>query len=616
MRLAFWPREEFAHSSSTMNFSFRKVKDSKIAFLAGKTTAFWRRTIRDCSSKGVVGAFLPAPVLENDHRRYHSYQPRFRKSGSFGSIYKSNLLRTRIKGGKLSMATIPSRTSAERSQQRRRRYQVFLAVGSNQGDSFLNISTGIQLLCDPLFQKESHRPTDFVRSSFLYLTKPMYVVDQEEFWNGAVELDTDHDPKSLLHRLKLVEENMGRDFEQVRNGPRPLDLDILLFYEKSNYDEESRESTSTPVIVETPELKIPHCRLQEREFVLSPLIDLAGKELMHPKATISSLSSVESESHATLGDLLDNLVLSKDNADQPITTRLVPLPRERSLLFDQTLIMGILNVTPDSFSDGGRWTDSVDRAVARAMEMVEEGATIVDIGGESTRPGAAEIPIEEQIARTVPVIKAIRKRSKDIVLSIDTRHAFVVRAAVAAGADIVNDVSGGTHDPDMLSTVADLKVPFVIMHMRGNPQSMQSLTKYDDQGGVVDGVVAALLERSRAAEKAGIPRWMQILDPGIGFAKDMEGNLSLLKNYTDMQTKLGDFPLLLGTSRKGFIGKLSGETVAEERDFGTVGSCVAALCLGIDGKENSLRCNILRVHNVKGAKQATVVMDAIVLAPK
>jgi len=274
--------------------------------------------------------------------------------------------------------------------------------------------------------------------------------------------------------------------------------------------------------------------------------------------------------------------------------------------------MGVLNVTPDSFSDGGKWTSSLDRAVSRAIEMVDEGATIIDIGGESTRPGAAEIVVEEQIRRTVPVIEAIRKRSTDVVLSIDTRLAAVARAAVEAGADIINDVSGGTHDPDMLATVAKLEIPIILMHMRGNPESMQGLTNYHDEGGVLDGVVRALLKRSRLAEEAGIPKWMQILDPGIGFAKDMEGNLSLLKHYSDLRSKLGDFPLMLGTSRKGFIGKITGETMAEERDFGTVGSCVTALCLGNKEGGNSLGCNILRVHNVKGAKQATAVMDAIV----
>ena len=556
------------------------MKGAKIASLAGKTTAFWRRTNR---------AVLCAPMLGNTCGGYRSH------SSSFRSVYHSKF---DANNQKMNMATM--------SQQKRKQYQVFLAVGSNQGDSFSNISTGIQLLCDPAFHTDSYCPTSFVRSSFLYLTKPMYVLDQAAFWNGAVELETDHDPESLLHRLKLVEEHMGRDFEQIRNGPRPLDLDILLCYEHTTSDQPSRESTSTPVIVETPELVIPHCRLEEREFVLNPLIDLAGRELTHPKPT--------TETDASLGDLLDNLVASNDHVDYPSATRIVPLPRGRSLLFDHTIIMGILNVTPDSFSDGGKWTDSVERSVARAMEMVEEGATIIDIGGESTRPGAAEIEVEEQIKRTVPVIEAIRERSAEVVISIDTRHADVAKAAVKAGADIVNDVSGGTHDPNMLSTVAALQVPIVLMHMRGTPESMQSLTDYDNQGGVVDGVVSALLERSRAAEEAGIPRWMQILDPGIGFAKDLEGNLSLLKNYTDMRIKLGDFPLLLGTSRKGFIGKLSGETVAEERDFGTVGSCVAALCLGTGGKENSLGCNILRVHNVKGNRQATVIMDAIVQA--
>jgi 2-amino-4-hydroxy-6-hydroxymethyldihydropteridine diphosphokinase/dihydropteroate synthase len=190
----------------------------------------------------------------------------------------------------------------------------------------------------------------------------------------------------------------------------------------------------------------------------------------------------------------------------------------------------------------------------------------------------------------------------------------VARAAVNAGVDIVNDVSGGTFDPEMLSTVAELQVPIVLMHMRGTPESMQTLTDYESQGGVVDSVVNALLQRSRAAEEAGIPRWMQILDPGIGFAKDLDGNLSLLKHYSEIRSQLGDMPLLLGTSRKGFIGMISGESVAEERDFGTVGSCITALCLGNGNGRNRcyIGCNILRVHNVKGAKQATSVMDAII----
>jgi dihydropteroate synthase len=197
---------------------------------------------------------------------------------------------------------------------------------------------------------------------------------------------------------------------------------------------------------------------------------------------------------------------------------------------------------------------------------------------------------------------------------------MVAKAAVEAGADIVNDVSGGTFDPDMLQTVAQLRVPMVLMHMRGTPETMQSFAS--DYDNVVDNVSMTLRERCEAAEKAGIPRWMQIIDPGIGFAKDLDGNLSLLKNLDTFRSMIGmrSSPILLGTSRKGFIGKLSNAKHPEERDFGTVASCVAAICLADKDKttttsrENGFledTCNILRVHNVKGVKQATLVMDAI-----
>jgi dihydropteroate synthase len=356
-------------------------------------------------------------------------------------------------------------------------------------------------------------------------------------------------------------------------------------------------------------------------------------DVIHP--VLSNGTSV-----VTMNELLDDLIAKDDaraasSSDEddstaiPPASRLIPLPRGRHILFSphqtETLIMGILNVTPDSFSDGGQYNTNVDDAVQHALQMIRDGATMIDIGGESTRPGAAATSETVQMQRTLPVITAIRRLDSAVVLSIDTRSAAVARAAVMAGADMVNDVSGGVFDPDMLSTVAELRVPIVLMHMRGTPESMQSLTQYggDGGGGVVEAVVTGLLERSQAAEEAGIPRWMQILDPGIGFAKDMDGNLSLLKHLsTTVRTRLGNFPLLLGTSRKGFIGKLSGETVAEQRDFGTIGSCVAALCLGRAtsndekaGRRNrGLGCNILRVHNVKAAKQATAVMDAIVNA--
>jgi dihydropteroate synthase len=200
----------------------------------------------------------------------------------------------------------------------------------------------------------------------------------------------------------------------------------------------------------------------------------------------------------------------------------------------------------------------------------------------------------------------------DVPISIDTRHAIVARAAIAAGADMVNDVSGGTFDPAMWPTVAALGplVPMVIMHMRGTPQTMQNLTNYDD---VVREVGLELARQCDIAERHGIRRWSQMVDPGIGFAKDMDGNLALLQNMGTFRRCLGNRPVVLGTSRKGFIGKLTGVTSAEQRDPGTMASCVAALCLEVSGGQDPFAAGtILRVHNVRDCCQAVQVMDAIV----
>jgi dihydropteroate synthase len=191
----------------------------------------------------------------------------------------------------------------------------------------------------------------------------------------------------------------------------------------------------------------------------------------------------------------------------------------------------------------------------------------------------------------------------DIPISIDTRRAAVARAAIAAGADIVNDVTGGTYDPDMLATVAELGVPIVLMHMRGTPKTMQSMTDYNN---VVGEVAESLRERSLAAEEVGAHRWLQVVDPGIGFAKDFNGNLLLLRNLSTIRSTVGNLPILLGTSRKGFLGKLTGVDNPADRDYGTVSSCVTALCL-----EQQLGCNIVRVHNVEAFVQAAKVMDAV-----
>ena len=460
-------------------------------------------------------------------------------------------------------------------------YRVYLAVGSNLGNRFDNIRQSLNMLC----QDSSSM---LVQTSFLHETSPMYVTDQPAFLNGAVELATTLPPLALLEKLKRIEADLGRNLETgIRNGPRPVDLDIL-FYETRVEAGGSWFRTET---LHSENLTIPHPRIQERNFVLKPLLEVAGSSFVHPVL------------NTTIDELYDGL-LETTNDDEQGAVRVLPLPRDRFLYWNQTLVMGILNVTPDSFSDGGQF-DEVEAAAQRALQMhQEDGATVIDIGGESTRPGAEDVLLEEELRRTIPVIQRIRELSSDVPISIDTRRSAVARAAVQAGADLVNDVSGGSFDPDMLSTVAGLGVPIVLMHMRGTPKTMQTMTEYEN---VVDDVANALSEASQAATAAGIPRWLQVADPGIGFAKDMQGNLSLLRHLARIRTVTNHLPMLIGTSRKGFLGTLTGVKEAVDRDYATVASCVAALCLD----EQCSSGTILRVHNPAAMVPAVKVMEAI-----
>lgn len=274
--------------------------------------------------------------------------------------------------------------------------------------------------------------------------------------------------------------------------------------------------------------------------------------------------------------------------------------RGRVLALHRPVVMGILNVTPDSFSDGGRFL-GLDDAVRRAREMAAEGADLVDLGGESTRPGSAEVSADEEAARVVPVLRALRG-ALDLPLSVDTRKAAVAREALAAGADVVNDVSG-LGDPRMADVVAPTDAGLVLMHMRGTPATMQSRTDYAD---VVDDVAAELAACLARAEAAGIARERVVLDPGIGFAKTAEQNLALVASLRRLESRLGR-PVLLGPSRKAFIGALLGGVPAAERDAGTVGACVAGLARG---------ARLFRVHDVRSARQALDVAWAVLRLPE
>ncbi len=258
-------------------------------------------------------------------------------------------------------------------------------------------------------------------------------------------------------------------------------------------------------------------------------------------------------------------------------------------------LVGILNITPDSFSDGGLYF-SKDAALKKAEDLLEAGADILDIGGESTRPFARPVPLEEELKRVIPVIEAIRQRFKDVPISIDTYKAKVAEEALLAGADIVNDISALRFDPEMPQVVARYQAPLILMHMKGTPQTMQVDPYYED---VLQEIKAFFEERLSFAEKNGIERKKIILDPGIGFGKRLEDNLKIIKHANYFRSLR--LPLMLGPSRKSFLGQIVGKE-ASERDPATMAVVAYAAFQGID---------LLRVHNVSMARDVILVMEAL-----
>lgn len=261
--------------------------------------------------------------------------------------------------------------------------------------------------------------------------------------------------------------------------------------------------------------------------------------------------------------------------------------------------MGVLNLTPDSFSDGGRFPGT-EAALAAVAEMVAAGADLIDIGGESTRPGSSPVDALEQIRRVIPVISAIRAHLP-VILSIDTTRAEVASAALDAGANLVNDISAGRDDPEMFPLLARRRAPVILMHMQGTPATMQLNPSYSD---VVAEVGAFLQERLRRAESFGIDPADVLVDPGIGFGKTLENNLQLLRGIGDLATTLAR-PLVIGTSRKGFIAKITGEDRPTERLFGTAATVAWAVAHG---------AAIVRVHDVGPVVRVVRMIRAILAA--
>jgi dihydropteroate synthase len=275
---------------------------------------------------------------------------------------------------------------------------------------------------------------------------------------------------------------------------------------------------------------------------------------------------------------------------------------------DRPAVMGIVNVTPDSFSDGGRFLDAA-AAIAHGVELVGRGADLLDVGGESTRPGAAPVGTDEELRRVVPVVQALAgtpsvRGGGAVPLSIDTSKAAVATAALAAGASVVNDVTAGRADPEMFRVVADAGAGLVLMHMQGDPRTMQQDPRYDD---VVDDVSAFLVERLEAARTAGVPDAALCADPGIGFGKLAQHNLALLARLPELVARVG-VPVLVGTSRKAFLGAViagaSGHDAPPpaERDDATLASAVWALDRG---------ASIVRVHDVRPVVDAARLLHVM-----
>ena len=407
-------------------------------------------------------------------------------------------------------------------------------------------------------------------------------------------METSFDPFELLDVLREIEKDLGRE-RSFQNGPRSIDLDILLYGNR---------------IVDDEQLSIPHKRIMEREFVLKPLCeyDLSSNDPWQIRANKNSLIPNQSLPNTDRASNFETLLSRLTKSNSSLSPTISLSSKTQSILSQSptrpTHIMAIVNLTPDSFSDGGLHGIAPSSLLPTLNAYLSAGVSIIDVGGQSTRPGAPQVSSDEELSRVLPIIQFIRSQPifDRIAISVDTYRASVAEAAVIAGANIVNDVSAGQMDQNMLSTVAKLGCTVILMHMRGTPQTMTTQTTYP--AGVLEGVAAELRERVREAEEAGIRRWRIMLDPGIGFAKNQAQNLELLRRFAELRDSkaLVGLPWVVGASRKKFIGTITGVKTPSERAWGTASTVVAAIQGGAD---------IVRVHDVEEMTQVAKMADAI-----
>jgi dihydropteroate synthase/2-amino-4-hydroxy-6-hydroxymethyldihydropteridine diphosphokinase len=469
---------------------------------------------------------------------------------------------------------------------------LYLSLGSNLGHRLDNLRQAVVALGE-VMTVEAVSP--------VYETMPWGKRDQPDFLNICLRGRTSLEPRPLLQAIKTIEQELGRQPAE-RWGPRLIDIDIL-FYNRQ--------------VIQDETLTIPHPSLTERAFVLAPLTDIAP-DFVHPqsnKTIVAHLAALGSSTVCRLTEpLFGNSQIPTPKSQNvspksPIANRQSPISNLQSPFAwgERTYIMGILNATPDSFSGDGVLGegDWITAAVQQAQAFTQAGVDIIDVGGESTRPGSTPVTSDEELARVIPVIQAMRQ-VLDVPISVDTYRAAVAEAALAAGANWVNDVWGLRMDADMAPLVARAGCPLVIMHNRSKPKNVEQAEKlggryvgieYDD---LIADVRRELQETVDLALAASIRPEQIILDPGIGFGKTVEQNIQLINELH--QFKVLGYPLLVGTSRKSFIGYTL-ELPPDERVEGTAATVAIAIDRGAD---------IIRVHDVAAMVRVARMTDRIV----
>lgn len=474
--------------------------------------------------------------------------------------------------------------------------EVVIALGSNVGNRVAQLEQAVLGLAAKGIQIE--------RLSGLYDTAPAHVHDQPRFLNACLLAHVSHEPHALLRVMKAQEAEQGRSQEkaqQIRFGPRPVDIDLILYANARVSDGDT--------------LQVPHPRLHQRPFVLKPLEDL-----LQPAFSSSSSAAfpADDDMYSWWQSYVTHWRAAGGQEADGELERVFPVAHGQLMTLScrhgypdgkRPVIVSAVNATPDSFSDAGV-AHAPEAAADAAEALVQAGADIIDVGGESTQPGAEPVGEQQELQRVLPAIQAIRNRGlpAGVLLSVDTYRASVAQAAVDAGVHIVNDVSGGTLDDTMHATVAQSGAAYVLGHMRGNPKTMQQSqnTSYTN---VCEEVGAELGEAVHTAMcSSGLPNWRTWVDPGIGFAKGFQGNLELISGIGTIRQHLhahgadAEAPVMMGPSRKGFLGKLTGEQEPSQRDYATSAAVAACVASGADA---------LRVHNARAGAHAASVAHAL-----